>query len=67
MVDFVAEKRIRPVVSRVLALEGGWEDAAALEKLEGLWGELRAGRQVGKLVVSLGGEGEGEGKDGSRL
>lgn len=59
MIDFVQEKKIRPVVSRVLELEGGWEDEGALEKLEGLWEELRGGGQCGKLVVGLGGEGEG--------
>jgi len=63
MVAFVAEKQVKPVVSRVLELEGGWDDEGAVEKLEGLWEDMRRGVQFGKLVVGLG----GEGREGSRL
>ena len=59
MVAFVAQAKIRPVVSRVV--EGGLEN---LEGLEGLFEDMREGRQFGKLVLGMGGgsrEPEGEG------
>ncbi|MCJ1245758.1 hypothetical protein MMC30_002962 [Trapelia coarctata] len=65
MAAFVAETEIRPVVSRVVELNGGLDDEGALEKLEGLWGDMKAGAQFGKLVVQMDG-GEGDGR-GSRL
>ncbi|MCJ1403035.1 hypothetical protein MMC11_006257 [Xylographa trunciseda] len=60
MVRFVAEKGIRPVVQRVA---GPMRD---LEAVEALVEDLEAGRQFGKLVVRI--QGEGEGRKGlSRL
>ncbi|MCJ1392065.1 hypothetical protein MMC18_004932 [Xylographa bjoerkii] len=53
MVQFVREKKIRPVVDRVV---GGIED---LEAIEGLFEALKSGRQFGKLVVRIQGETNG--------
>ena len=47
MVDFVSEKRIRPVVQRVVH---GIEN---LEGIEGLFEDLKKGTQFGKLVVKI--------------
>jgi NADPH:quinone reductase-like Zn-dependent oxidoreductase len=50
MVAWVREKGVRPVVSRVVR---GLE----VEALDGLFEDMKAGRQFGKLVVLLGDEG----------
>ncbi|KAI5923690.1 hypothetical protein F4810DRAFT_203051 [Camillea tinctor] len=48
MVEFVREKRIRPVVSRVV------EDGLAhLDAVDGLFEDMREGRQFGKLVIEI--------------
>ncbi|KAL9099780.1 MAG: hypothetical protein Q9163_004767 [Psora crenata] len=47
MVRFVAEKKIRPVVDRVV---DGLED---LEGIDGLFEDMKMGRQFGKLVVRI--------------
>ena len=55
MIAFVRAKKIRPVVSQVLRVDGGWADETEmLEKLERLFAEMKAGRQFGKLVLDLG-------------
>ncbi|MCJ1318760.1 hypothetical protein MMC15_004091 [Xylographa vitiligo] len=53
MVRFVGETKIRPVVDRVV---GGVED---LEAIDGLYEDLKTGKQFGKLVVRIRGEGDG--------
>ena len=53
MVRFVSEKRIRPVVQRVVH---GIEN---LEGIEGLFEDLKKGTQFGKLVVRI----DPDGKD----
>lgn len=57
MVAYVAEQRIRPVVWRVAKAKEDWgpED---LEAVEGLFADMKAGRQFGKLVVEIEGQGE---------
>ncbi|KAL9119042.1 MAG: hypothetical protein Q9187_004405 [Circinaria calcarea] len=62
MVAYVAERGIRPVVSRVARAKGDWgpED---LEAVEGLFADMKAGRQFGKLVVKIEGLGEEKGKE----
>ncbi|KAI0200127.1 hypothetical protein F4808DRAFT_170117 [Astrocystis sublimbata] len=50
MVAFVREKKIRPVVSRVVK---GLDN---LEAIEGLYDDIREGRQFGKLVVLIANE-----------
>ncbi|KAK5660512.1 hypothetical protein OQA88_13060 [Cercophora sp. LCS_1] len=52
MVEFVRKKGIRPVVSRTVR---GLDN---LEGIEGLFEEMKQGRQFGKLVVLFDGEGE---------
>ncbi|MCJ1457506.1 hypothetical protein MMC28_007874 [Mycoblastus sanguinarius] len=47
MVRFVAEKRIRPVVEKVVGGIGN------LEAIEGLFEDMKAGKQFGKLVVRI--------------
>ena len=54
MVDFVREKKIRPVVSRVVK---GLDN---LEGIDGLFEEMHAGKQFGKLVIEISSEGGGE-------
>lgn len=51
MIDFVTEKRIRPVVSRVVRGLGD------LEGIDSLFSEMEAGKQIGKLVVEIDDEG----------
>lgn len=51
MVDFVTEKQIRPVVSRVVRGLGD------LEGIDSLFSEMEAGEQMGKLVVEIDDEG----------
>ena len=48
MVRFVSEKRIRPVMERVVISE-----IDNLNAIEGLFDDLKEGRQFGKLVVEL--------------
>ncbi|RDA83744.1 hypothetical protein CP532_3658 [Ophiocordyceps camponoti-leonardi (nom. inval.)] len=55
MVAFVAEKRIRPVVCRSVRGLG------RLEEIDGLFEDMDAGRQFGKLVVEIEDETEGVG------
>ncbi len=52
MVEFVREHKIRPVVSRVVK---GLDN---LEGIDSLFEDMKAGRQFGKLVIQIGGEGE---------
>ncbi|ROT38666.1 oxidoreductase [Sodiomyces alkalinus F11] len=47
MVDFVREKKIRPVVSRAVR---GLEN---LEAIDGLFKDMREGKQFGKLVIEI--------------
>jgi D-arabinose 1-dehydrogenase-like Zn-dependent alcohol dehydrogenase len=47
MVQFVSEKSIRPVISRVVK---GIDDLSALD---GLWEDMKKGDQFGKLVIEL--------------
>ncbi|EON98914.1 putative oxidoreductase protein [Phaeoacremonium minimum UCRPA7] len=47
MMDFVREKKIRPVVSRVVK---GLDN---LEALDGLFTEMHEGKQFGKLVIEI--------------
>ncbi|KAF2684083.1 NAD(P)-binding protein [Lentithecium fluviatile CBS 122367] len=54
MVAFVREKKIRPIVSRSV-------HGLDIEKIDGLFEDMKSGRQFGKLVVTLG---EGGGKGG---
>ncbi|KAH0559242.1 Zinc-type alcohol dehydrogenase-like protein YogA, partial [Trichoglossum hirsutum] len=54
MVEYVRVKKIRPVVSRVV-------HGLDLKEIDGLFEEMKAGKQFGKLVVELTGEGEEEG------
>jgi D-arabinose 1-dehydrogenase-like Zn-dependent alcohol dehydrogenase len=49
MVDFVAAKKIQPVVSRVLKTE--IDDLAAID---GLFEDMKQGTQFGKLVIEFG-------------
>ena len=48
MVRFVDEKKIRPVVDRVV------DDMSNLDAIDGLFEDLRRGTQFGKLVVEIG-------------
>ena len=54
MVQFVREKEIRPVVERVVS---GIED---LEGIEGLFEDMKVGKQFGKLVIEI----DKDGKEG---
>ena len=58
MVAFVGEKKIKPVVSRVV--EGSLGD---VEVWEQLFDDMKAGRQFGKLVFEV--KAEGKGVEGS--
>lgn len=51
MVDFVREKQIRPVVSRVV------KGLNNLEDIDSLFADMRDGRQFGKLVIDISGAG----------
>ncbi len=51
MVDFVKDKKIKPVVSRVV---GGIEN---IEAIDGLFEDMKKGSQFGKLVVEIEGDG----------
>ena len=62
MVEFVREKKIRPIVSKVV---DGIEN---MDGIEGLFDEMREGRQFGKLVINIGtGESERGDMTKSRL
>ena len=63
MVEFVTEKRIRPVVERVV--EGEMEEL--VEGLDGLFDDMKEGRQFGKLVVRIKGEEMGNGNGSNKL
>jgi len=52
MVRFVREKRIRPVVSKVVR---GLDN---LEGIDGLFEEMKGGKQFGKLVIIIDREAE---------
>lgn len=54
MVDFVRAKKIHPVVSRVLQTE--LED---LKSIDGLFEDMKQGKQFGKLVIDFGGKTSG--------
>ena len=54
MVAFVADKKVKPVVSRVV--EGSLDDVEAWEQL---FDDMKAGRQFGKLVFEVKKEGRG--------
>lgn len=49
MVEFVKANKIRPVVSRVLQT-----DLSDLAGLDGLFQDMKEGKQFGKLVVEFG-------------
>lgn len=49
MVDFVAANKVQPVVSRVLKTD--IDDLAAID---GLFEDMKQGKQFGKLVVEFG-------------
>ncbi|KAK4189276.1 alcohol dehydrogenase [Podospora australis] len=59
MLKFVADKKIKPVVSRVVR---GLDN---LEGVDGLFEDMKGGKQFGKLVILVDGE-KGEGKEGGR-
>lgn len=52
MVEFVNQKKLRPVVSRVVS---GIDD---LEAIDGLFEDMKKGSQFGKLVIEIAKEGE---------
>lgn len=58
MIAFVREHRIRPVISRVVK---GLED---LEAIDGLFEDMKSGKQFGKLVIEIGGSEDGERGEG---
>ncbi|KAK8080671.1 zinc-type alcohol dehydrogenase-like protein YycR [Apiospora hydei] len=49
MVEFVRAHKVRPVVSRVIR-SGGLED---LDAIDGLYEDMRQGKQFGKLVIEI--------------
>ncbi|KAF2870786.1 hypothetical protein BDV95DRAFT_495413 [Massariosphaeria phaeospora] len=55
MVQFVREKKLRPVVSRVV-------QGLDVAEIDGLFEDMKSGRQFGKLVVRLRGAGKGAAK-----
>jgi D-arabinose 1-dehydrogenase-like Zn-dependent alcohol dehydrogenase len=46
MIKFVDEKKLKPVISRVV-------QGLDLEKIDGLFEDMKSGSQFGKLVVEL--------------
>ncbi|KAF2837291.1 GroES-like protein [Patellaria atrata CBS 101060] len=60
MLAFVRTHKLRPVISRVVK-------GLDVDKIDGLFEDMKAGRQFGKLVVEIAGEGERERDGGSRL
>lgn len=50
MVEYVRQKQLRTAVSRVA-------EGISVESIEPLFSDLKAGRQFGKLVVRIAGEG----------
>lgn len=57
MVEFVDQKKIRPVVSRVV------KGIDSIEEIDGLFDEMKTGSQFGKLVIEI----TREGSSSSRL
>lgn len=57
MVKFVAAKNLRPLVSRAVSCCDGMQN---LEGIEGLFEDMKSGKQLGKLVVEISKEEEGE-------
>ncbi|KAK8118916.1 zinc-type alcohol dehydrogenase-like protein YogA [Apiospora kogelbergensis] len=55
MVEFVRRHKIRPVLSRIV--KGGLED---LDAINGLYEDMRQGKQFGKLVIEISPENGGE-------
>ncbi|KAK6828609.1 NRPS-like enzyme [Apiospora arundinis] len=55
MAEFVRQHKIRPVVSRVV--KGGLED---LDAINGLYDDMRQGKQFGKLVIEISPEGKSQ-------
>ncbi|KAK2758246.1 hypothetical protein FQN54_004091 [Arachnomyces sp. PD_36] len=53
MVEFVRQKEVRPVVSRVV------QGLDNIEGIDGLFEDMKNGSQFGKLVVEFGGDGNG--------
>ncbi|KAL1902224.1 hypothetical protein Sste5346_001200 [Sporothrix stenoceras] len=60
MVAFVRQHKIRPIVSRVVY--GGLSEAN-LPAIDGLFDDIKAGRQFGKVVLSFEEEGSSSGRD----
>ena len=58
MIAFIRKHNAKPVVSRVV------KGIDNLDGINGLFEDMKAGKQFGKLVIDLGGEGKG---DGSKL
>ena len=56
MVQFVGEKKIKPIVERVVS---GLDN---LEGIEGLFDDLKEGKQFGKLVIEIGNGGQDKSK-----
>jgi len=56
MVAFVNEKKIRPIVSRVI------KGIDNLKEIEELFDEMKKGSQFGKLVIEIAGEGSSTSK-----
>ncbi|KAF4626563.1 hypothetical protein G7Y89_g11594 [Cudoniella acicularis] len=61
MVAFVREKKIVPIVSRVVK---GLEN---LKEIDGLFEDMRDGKQFGKLIIQVTSEDEGNGAGGKEL
>ncbi|POR31439.1 Putative zinc-type alcohol dehydrogenase-like protein YogA [Tolypocladium paradoxum] len=51
MIAFVNEKKIKPIVSRTV------KGLSNIEAIDGLFAEMEAGRQFGKLVIEIDGDG----------
>lgn len=78
MVRFVAEHQVRPVVSRIVSVDVGALGEAAgderddgkaeteLGKIEGLFEDMKKGKQFGKLVVEMRREKEKENENEDR-
>lgn len=56
MVEFVKEKKIKPVVSRVVK---GLDN---MPEIESLFDDMKRGAQFGKLVIEVSSEGSGSSK-----
>jgi len=51
MIAFVNEKKIKPIVSRIV------KGIDNLKEIDELFNEMKQGTQFGKLVIEIGGEG----------